>query len=133
MSAFFDAVLDAFAEDHFPAPPPRIYATNAVPASPTYPYSVVGVTLSDAGGYSLCAKHGTRNVRIWVQSFGRTTESAAVYAESADARLIDRSLQVPGHVCGPIRLQVAASMTRDPDDGGVVGVTSAYIFTTTKE
>ena len=134
MSVFLDAVVAAVSQVLSGSMPERrVYPLGSVPASPSYPYSVVGVTPDLAGNYTLDATHGTRNYRIWVQSFGRTAESALAYNEVADTNLLDASLEVDGYDCGPIRVQVGGSMTRDPDDEGVVGVTSAYIFTTTKE
>lgn len=131
MSAFLTAALAKVSSGRSPAP--RVYALGSVPAAPAYPYSVVGATTDQAGTYTLDAVHGTRDVRIWVQSFGRTADSALAYDEAADANLLDQRLTVTGFDCGPIRVQVGSAMTRDPDDSGVVGVTSAYIFTTTKE
>lgn len=137
MSAFLAAVVDQVASGRSPAP--RVYEFGKVPPKPKgsdagyYPYSVVGVTLGTAANYTLDATHGTRDVRIWVQSFSKTADAALAYDEAADVRLLDQRLEVDGYDCGPIRVQVAAAMTRDPDDEGVVGVTSAYIFTTTKE
>lgn len=131
MSAFLTAAVAKVTSGRSPAP--KVYPIGSVPASPGYPYSVIGVTSEAAENYTLDAHHGTRNYRIWVQSFGKTAESALAYNDAADANLLDQSLTVAGFDCGPIRVQVGAAMTRDPDDEGVVGVTSAYIFTTTKE
>lgn len=140
MSAFLDAAVTAVSQVLSGSMPARrVYPVGSVPKKPKgsdagyYPYSVVGVTSDAAGNYTLDAHHGTRNYRIWVQSFGKTAESALAYDAVADANLLDQSLDVDGFDCGPIRVQVGGSMTRDPDDEGVVGVTSAYIFTTTKE
>ena len=88
---------------------------------------------SRAGKY---AAHGTRDYRIGVQSFGEKTaavDQALEYDARAVAALLDHRLEVSGLDCGPIRLQVGGAIVRDPDTSGVVGVTSALIFTTTKE
>lgn len=131
MSAFLTAAVAKVTSGRTPAP--RVYTFGAVPVSPVYPYSVVGASLADAGNYTLDAAHGTRNVRVTVQSFGKTSAAALAYDAAADANLLDQRLAVAGFECGPIRLQVTSPLLRDPDDEGVIGITSAYIFTTTKE
>lgn len=131
MSAFLTAAIAKMSAGRSPAP--RIYKTNAVPASPTFPYSVVSVVGDQAGNYTLDARHSTRDYRITVQSFGRDVDGALAYDTAAIDRLLDESLTVAGFDCGPIRLQVGSAIVRDPDDNGVVGVTSSLLFTTTKE
>lgn len=131
MSAFLDTALAKVIAGRSPAP--RVYKTNAVPASPTYPYSVMSVSADQARTYTLDATHGTRDHRITLQSFGRTIDAALAYDEAAVDNLLDRRLTVAGYQCGPIRIELSAAVVRDPDDQGVVGVTSTLTFTTSKE
>lgn len=131
MSAFLTAAIAKVSAGRSPAP--RVYKMNAVPPSPAYPYSVVSASGDMAGNYTLDAHHGTRDYRITVQSFGRDIDGALAYDAAAVGNLLDASLTVAGYDCGPIRLQVGSAVVRDPDDDGVVGVTSTFLFTTTKE
>ena len=131
MSVFLDAVVAQVIAGRSPAP--RIYRPNAVPAVPGYPYSVVGVMGDQALAYSLDQTHGFRDWRVSVRSFGKTLDAAQAYDDAAVEALLDQRLVVPGYECGPVRLQVGAALIDDPDDNRVVGLSTALIFTATKE
>lgn len=133
MIALLNAVLARIKDGRSSA---RVYKLGAVPASPTYPYTVVSLAGDMALNYTLDARHGTRNYRVALQSFSNTAaglDGALDYDAKAVGALLDHALNVDGYDCGPMRLQVGSAVVRDPDAGGVVGVTSALIFTTTKE
>lgn len=109
----------------------RVYPMGGVPASPTYAYVVVTVTRVTPGAYALAGGHGVITWRLTTQTFGRTTAEVEAVDSLAFDALQDRQL-LPLIECGPCDLQVS-NATRDPDDDGVLGVTSSYLFTVTKE
>lgn len=108
------------------SPSPRIYGINKVPALPEYPYSVASVVRVDVGGYTL-SEHGTRGWRIVVSSFGRTVESAQAYDDAAFDLLQDYQLSSASTPC---QLELASRITRDPDDGSIVGILSTFTYVT---
>lgn len=112
---------------------PRTYLMGSVPTSPVYPYAVVAAGFSRATTYTLDANYGVGDYRITTQSFGRTLVSAQATDDAARNALLDQWLTIPGLNTGPIRGQVLGAVVRDPDTQGVIGVTSTYLFTTTKE
>lgn len=100
----------------------RVYAIGAVPASPQYPYAVIGYspnapTVRDLGG------SGNPLRRFTVQHFGRTADSVeAVADDTFDA--FDGQ-QVNGDICTQ---EIATPIFRDPDDSGVLSTTHTYTF-----
>lgn len=130
MSVFLSAVHEAtFAV-------PRRYPTGSVPKSPTYPYLVYSVAGDRAEAYTLDASHGVRFYRVIFQSFGRTLQSALDVDAAATEALLDRAfdpIDLPFYDCGPCRLEVPSAIVRDPDAGGVLGVTTTLTFTATPE
>lgn len=109
----------------------RAYPQGGVPASPVYAYVVVTVSRVTPGAYGLAGGHGVVTWRLTTQVFGRTSAEVAAVEDIAFNALQDRQL-LPGIECGPCDLQVS-NATRDSDDDGVLGVTSSYLFTVTKE
>jgi hypothetical protein len=109
----------------------RVYATNAVPPTPTYPYSVYSATLGRGDTYALDSTAGVRWGRIVWQSFGKTLQAALDQNDRAVAALLDVRLTVTGYSLTPCRMELDPAVTRDPDANGVVGVTTTLTFTAT--
>lgn len=112
---------------------PRLYELNSVPASPTYPYGVYSATLGRGETYTLDITYGVRFGRIVVQIFGKTADSALSLMESVIFALLDNRLTIAGYEATACLLELDPTVTRDPDDKGVVGVTATFTFTATKE
>ncbi len=111
----------------------RAYQLGSVPAAPTYPYGVYSAALGRGDSYTLDATEGVRHGRITVQTFGKTTESALALAEQIRTALVGIRLTITDHSCDAIRAELDPQIVRDPDVGGVVGVTATYTFTATQE
>lgn len=100
----------------------RVYKMGAVPASPSYPYVVIGYSpnapvVRDLGG------DGDQVQRFTVQHFGRSADSVeAVAATTFDT--FDGE-QVLGETCWQ---ETATPIYRDPDDSGVLSTTHTYRF-----
>lgn len=112
---------------------PRLYALNSVPASPAYPYGVYSALLGSGGHYTMDSRHGTRSLRVTVQSFGRSAASALALVEKVTDALLDQSLTIPGYDCAPLRIELDPTLTRDPDDNGIAGVTFTFTAQAAKE
>lgn len=125
------SVLDAVAAAA--AGVPRVYALGDVPQSPEYPYSVYSASLGRGATYLLDNTEGIRLGRIVTQSFGRTAASAEAHCELLRAALVNQVLAITGFATTALRSELDPSMTRDPDDTGVIGITSTLTFTATKE
>jgi hypothetical protein len=128
MSALQDAAQAALS-----AVNQRVYADNAVPSAPTYPYQTVAVTSDRALAYTLDANHGVRSYRIVVRSVGRTVASAGDLDERAITTLLDKRLTASAYFCDPCRLELGSALVRDPDDEGVLVITTTLTFNATKE
>jgi hypothetical protein len=100
----------------------RVYPVGEVPATPGYPYVVIGyapnapvVRTQDAAGDPIR--------RFFVQHFGRTAngveDQGAISIATFDGQPIG------GDVC---QLEVATLPGRDPDDRGVLTTTHTYRF-----
>lgn len=100
----------------------RTYAVGAVPASPTYPYAVVGYAPAAPTVRTLNGA-GDPLRRFTVQHFGRT--AASVEAEAAATFALFEGVEVDGGVCWQ---ETATPVYRDPDDKGVLSVTHTYRF-----
>ena len=99
------------------------------PASPTYPYLVYSVAGDRGDGYTLDSRRGFRWYRIVLQSFGKTLASALETDAAAVDDLLDVPLAVSGFETRPSRMEIASAIVRDPDNQGVVGVTTTLTFT----
>jgi hypothetical protein len=128
MSAFQDAAQAALS-----AVNQRVYADNAVPSAPTYPYQTVAVTSDRALAYTLDANHGVRSYRVVVRSMGRSMTSASDLDERAITALLDNRLSATGYACDPCRLELGSALVRDSDDEGVLVITTTLTFNATKE
>lgn len=108
---------------------PRLYRLNAVPTGPTYPYGSFSASLGRGAAFALTGKEGLRWGRIVVQTFGKTADSAVGHAELVRAALVETRLTMAGFETTACRAELDPAVTRDPDDAGVVGVTTTYTFT----
>jgi hypothetical protein len=126
MTALMSAVATATAAV------PRLQPMNGV-VDKTYPYGVYSATFGRGDTYTNDGTEGVRWGRIVLQTFGRTTDSATDLYDQARAALVGKVLTVDGSPIGPITGELDPAVTRDPDDAGVVGVTTTFTFTATEE
>ncbi len=110
----------------------RLYGLGAVPTSPAYPYGTYSAALGRGDAYTL-ATEGVRWGRVVVQTFGKTPTSALAVTEAVRAALVDARLDITGYDTSPCRAELDPQVTRDPDDNGVLVVTTTFTFTATKE
>lgn len=96
----------------------RVYKLNAVPASPTYPYAVVGLGSPDKIARTTNGDAADL-YRATVQFFGHTHDSVLALATTGDldgtyidGYLVERELGTPPY--------------RDPDDSGVLSILHTY-------
>ena len=109
----------------------RVYAFGSVPKSPEYAYMVVSASRVITQAKGLAGGHGLVRWFLTTQSFGRTHADADILDHLAFTALQDQQLAA-SIACGPCDMQTSA-LTRDPDDTGVMGRTTVYAFTTTRE
>lgn len=100
----------------------RVYPMGGVPATPGYPYVVIGYApnapeVRDLGG------SGEQLRRFTVQHFGKTSDSVEDQADTTFATFDGK--QVDGETC---LQEIASPLFRDPDDAGVLSTTHTYIF-----
>lgn len=127
MSTLLTAVLQRLGGDSA-----RTWALNKVPPSPEYPYRVV--TVAPAEPYARTVAGGSsRFQRITIQSFGRTLDGALEFDEEATGLLDGFFLIASGYDCGACQIELASAVNRDPDDKGVVGVTTTLKLSAPKE
>ena len=103
-----------------------VYDVGSVPASPVTPYIDVAVTLGTPVNYRAGSRTSARTYRATVRSFGRTFGEVSFAAEKADVALLDERI---GADCSPCRAEVATSVIRDPDGGGLLMAVRTYTFT----
>lgn len=103
---------------------PRAYKVNEVPQDPPYPYTIVSVTRDLPGNRAMTGPAGTWNRRATLQSFDQTANGALTFDQMATAALDGRI--VAG---GMWEVQVGAALVRDPDNRGVIGVTTTLLCT----
>lgn len=130
MSTVMEAVAAAAADTG------RLYEINGVPSPipPTlYPYCVYSASLGRGDVYLLDSSEGVRWGRITHQAFGKSADSALAKAEAFRDAVVGVSLDVTGYATTAVRSELDPAIVRDPDNQGVVAVTSTYIFTATKE
>jgi hypothetical protein len=111
----------------------RLYPTNSVPASPTYPYGSYSASLGRGDTFGLDESEGVRWGRIVAQTFGKTLASALAKAEEFRAAVVGVALDIDGYDATPIRSELDPAVVRDPDNAGIVAVTTTYTFTATEE
>lgn len=132
MSALLSAAIAAVELDGSIASA-RIHKMNAVPQMPAMPY----VELAEPGflpqAYTLDATHGVRDHEIIVRTWAGSADGAQDYMDLVIHALLDVRLYAGGYEYGPGRLVLRPSITRDPDDGGVIGLIATLNFTATEE
>lgn len=133
-----DPFLDAAAARLAAVEHPRAWLLGSVPPKTApgfaYPYTVWSIADERAFGYTLDATHGPRFYRVTWQSFGLDLSGARDLDAIATTAFLDHVLDVPGYDVGPATDQfggLLGRLARDPDDGGVIGVTSSLTFTAT--
>lgn len=109
---------------------PRAYKPNEVPSKPQMPYTVVSVTRETPGNYALTGEHGTWGRRATLQSFDTDDDGALDFDRMATDALQDQVPAFAGLEATPWRVQVGSALVRDPDNKGVVGVTTTLLCTT---
>lgn len=107
----------------------RVYKVNEVPDKPNMPYTVVSVTRDLPGNYMLDGSAGTRSMRATVQSFDVDVDGALDFDLMAVDALQDHAPSFTGYETTPWRVQVGSAVVRDPDNRGVVGVTTTLLCT----
>lgn len=100
----------------------RVYAMGAVPATPSYPYVVIGYAPNAPVVRTMNAA-GDQVGRFVVMHFGHTAE--AVEAVAAATFAIFDARPIGDSICTQ---EVATSVDRDPDDRGVLSTTHTYRF-----
>jgi hypothetical protein len=105
---------------------PRAYKPNEVPAQPQMPYTVVSVTRDLPKHHSGTGAPGTWDLRTTLQSFDVDDDGALDFDRMAVDALEGRILS---GLDGMWRTQVGSVLVRDPDNRGVIGVTSTLLCT----
>lgn len=100
----------------------RVYAVGAVPATPNYPYVVIGYAPNSPQVRTLDGS-GDPMDRFTVQHFGKT--AAAVEAAASETFDLFDGQTVLGQVCWQ---ETASPIYRDPDAQGVLSVTHTFRF-----
>lgn len=100
----------------------RVYAIGSVPSQPAYPYTVLAYS-PNAPVTRVQQGQGDQIRRFTAQHFGRTDDSV----EDAAQRTFDTfdGKAVGGDMCTQ---EIATTITRDPDDSGVLSITHTYRF-----
>lgn len=107
----------------------RAYKPNEVPDNPQTPYTMVSVTRETPGNYFLDGSHGTWGRRATLQSFDVDDDGALDFDRMATDALQDHIPAFPGFECTPWRVQVGSALVRDPDNHGVISVTTTLLCT----
>ena len=100
----------------------RVYEMGSVPASPGYPYTVIGYA-PNAPVVRTANGAGDPIRRFTVQHFGQNAASVEDHATRTFNTFDGKSIN--GDVC---TLEVATTVTRDPDNSGVLSTTHTYRF-----
>lgn len=100
----------------------RVYPVGAVPASPAYPYVVVGYA-PNAPEVRTLDGSGDPLRRFTVQHFGKSADSVEDQAAITFATF--DGVQVDGDTCTQ---EIATPIYRDPDATGVLSITHTYRF-----
>jgi hypothetical protein len=103
----------------------RVYKYGEVPASPLTPYCIVGASLGTPRNYRAGQASTMSAHHLVVQVFAKTSDSlydatGAVDGVVKGGKFAGASGFTPG---------VDALLDRDPDAGGLLGVTRTYTFT----
>lgn len=103
----------------------RVYPIGAVPATPGYPYVVIGYSPDAPLVRSLDGSSVMRR-RFTVQHFSRTADGLETVTTDSYALFDGQHLDLPDSpLC---EQEIATAVDRDPDDQGVLGSTHTYLF-----
>lgn len=119
------SILDDLAALAVTAGVTRAYPVGSVPATPTYPYAVIGTDAGTPTNRRLGGGTDRKPRRVTVQIFGKSDDSVLALADLADAAFEDKVL---GSLAGdPFSMrEMQTPIMRDPDAGGVLNVLHTY-------
>lgn len=103
----------------------RVYAENTVPAKPSYPYVVLGLSHGAPGA---ATSDGHSHVTRWLTAkvYSRTVDQLTATSDQIDAAFNGRALPLDG---SPVAEFLQANqMSRDADDNGVLGTVLTYRY-----
>lgn len=100
----------------------RVYKIGSVPANPSYPYRVIGYS-PNAPVVRTVNGAGEQVRRFTVQHFGRSADSVEAVADATFATFDGQ--RIGDDVCTQ---ELASTITRDPDDEGVLSTTHTYRY-----
>jgi hypothetical protein len=104
----------------------RAYKLGAVPGAPATPYAVLSLDTGAPMGARVGGQEG-KLYRLAVQCFGTTDDAVRDMADRADTAFRSKTLtELPGTPFS--RREIAATMVRDPDAGGLLGLIHTYKF-----
>lgn len=104
----------------------RVYKVGHVPASPAYPYVVIGYAPSTPVHRGLLG-NATPLQRFTVQHFDRSADG--LEAVCADTFALFDGVILSALPGSPLcEQEMATPPNRDPDDNGVLGITHIYRF-----
>jgi hypothetical protein len=104
----------------------RAYKLNEVPDAPVTPYTVVAVSRDLPKHHAGTGAPGTWDLRATFQSFDSDADGALDFDRMAVDALEG---QIVAGIDGLWRTQVGSALSRDPDNRGVVTVTSTLLCT----
>lgn len=107
-------------------PQGRTFDVGNVPDLPVTPYHDVAVAAGTPTNYRVAPQHSRETFRAVVRSFGRDVAEVSFAAEKADAALLNKRV-ADGY--SPCRRELASSIMRDPDGGGLLFTVHTYTFT----
>ena len=100
----------------------RVYKMGSVPPTPQYPYRVIGYSPNSPVVRNALGD-GDPLRRFTVQHFSRTADGLEAVADATFATFDGQAIN--GDLCTQ---EIATSVTRDPDDSGVLSTTHTYRF-----
>lgn len=102
----------------------RAYPIGSVPASPAYPYAVIGCDTGTPTNRRLGGGTDRKPRRVTVQMFGRSDDTVLDLAGKADDAFEDKALTIAGSPFSMRELQTP--IMRDPDTAGVLNILHTY-------
>lgn len=104
----------------------RVYKLGSVPASPAYPYAVVGLDSGTPNARGANMKTGLIH-RLTVQMFGKEADAVLDLARLAD--LAFEGVALTDLTDSPVATrEISTPPYRDPDDNGVLSILHTYRF-----
>lgn len=131
MNAIYQAAKTRLAAPGAVPRPERVYEINKAEGA-GYPCVVWSIGPERPFGYTLDARSGPRLWRITWQIFAKQMQALLDWSDAMDALFLDRRLDAPGFDCGPMSGiavgSIHSALVRDPDDRGVIGLTTSLPF-----